>query len=344
MRQQLAARQLRLAADSTASVCVPPTPTACDTNRACPNGQVCGVVTNRDNTALTSVCIAPIGNRDYRGACTTDADCRTGLCLDNLCTTLCADADVDCGAQRLCSPEPVLRGAQTGTFPLCQDYPELACRATRECPSGDRVCGEIRSFEDPTTTYCIFPEPTGAPIGTACDGTRSPSSQCEDRICLTAFTDECTTTCIDASDCAAAGAPAGFTCTDFRISGDTVRACALDCLDDGGCDRADHLCALSRNVTDNQFQFICRSPMGTDPTGSDCSTTINCDHGICLIRRDAMGNAIEQVCTEPCTADTDCPTDPANPWFCGDAEIIRPASQPPYDPADRQTLNVCTRN
>ena len=330
-------RQLTASPDSTTTVCVPPDHAPCQASSDCAGNQLCSIVVNRAGDGLETVCIAPVGGGAAETACTTDADCRTGICLLGTCSAVCQDRAADCGANQICESNTVTEGNLSESFNLCRTLADTPCEANDQCDDGVRVCGNIR-FDQPNTAqpYCTWPRDGGDPIGTACTGTRSPNDQCYDRICLTPYTNECTTTCVDNQDCADAGAPGGFICTDFRLNSDTVRMCAEGCPNDDSCVRNNHLCALSRNVTDDRFEFICRSSMGDDPPGTDCSQTINCDHGICLIRRQ-NNMVVEQVCTLPCITDADCPVEPANPWVCGDATIARPSS------STSQTLRVCTR-
>ncbi len=327
-------REVRGSAESALNVCVPPPPTPCQSNTDCAGLHVCSVVVNRAGDGLDSVCVDPAGPGTPGASCSADAQCRAGICLNGACSGLCRDAAV-CGLGQLCLEGEVTRGGLSDTFNLCTTLPDEACGATRECSDGVRVCGDLRSrANEPTQPYCIQPQAGGDPIGTACTGARSPNSQCYDRICLTNATNACTTTCLDAQDCVDAGAPAGYVCTDFSINASTVRMCAEGCGNDAGCGRADHLCGLSRNVTDDRFEFICRIPLGTDPIGTPCPEDgdFDCDHGICLIRSQ-NGAEVERVCTQPCEADTDCPSG----WVCDDANIATPRT------GASQGLRVCTR-
>lgn len=323
-------RALRGTEVSERTVCVPPEPTTCVTNDDCDRDQRCSVVVGRDGDALVRICIDPVGPGDAGDDCDDDADCDTGICLGEACTALCRD-EADCADGQLCNALDIEVEEVGGRFNLCRTLPDVACEHNAQCTDGDRVCGHVR-FEDPTQPYCIEPEPEGDPNGSPCEGRFSPNDQCHDRICLTGITDECTTTCVDETDCSEI--PGTYTCTDFRFNGDTVRMCADDCTADSDCDRDEgHHCGLIRNVTDDRFEFICRRPTGEDPPGSDCSEEVNCDHGLCLIRRE-NNEVVERVCTIPCDTNDDCPEALPN---CGEANISRPMS------GESQSLRICNR-
>ena len=323
-------RPLRGTPVSERSVCVPPEPDTCVTNADCDRAQRCSVVVNREADALVRICIDPPGAGAPGAECDADTDCETGICLGQTCSALCRDV-ADCADAQLCDPVDIDIEEIIGRFNLCRTLPDIACQRNADCTDGDRVCGNVR-FEDPVQPYCIEPELQGDPNGTPCDGRFSPNEQCHDRICLGGITDECTTTCVDADDCA--GIDGTYTCTDFRFSGDTVRMCADDCGNDADCDRdAEHHCGLIRNVTDDRFEFICRRPTGEDGPGADCSEQVNCDHGLCLIRRE-NNEEVERVCTIPCQTNDDCPEILPN---CGEANISRPMS------GESQSLRICNR-
>ncbi len=318
-----AIRSLRGSEASRRSVCVPPDPVACVNNAGCQGGLRCSIVPNRGGTALTSVCRVAPGPGLPGAACEADGGCASGLCLSGFCSAPCQGRQ-DCGPDQICEAIEIEREGLSGSFDVCRTLPDVVCQSNEQCSEGGRVCGLI-DFEDPVALHCAFPQEDGGALGASCEGRLSPNDQCLDRLCLRGITDECTRACVDGADCQ--GGPGGYICTEFGFQGGTLRMCADGCSRDGDCGREAQNCGLIRNVGDDRFEFICRSPLGVDPPGTDCSGQIGCDHGLCLIRGGA------RTCTLPCEQDADCPS--AMPE-CGDATIARPRT------GESQTLRVCT--
>lgn len=324
-------RDLLGAGQGVARVCVPPDPDPCQGDADCPEGEVCTLQADREGAALVPVCQPAGEGGDLGDSCQVNQDCAAGICLDGFCATLCRGGEECSQEGQRCEETSWSQGDLSGDFNLCRTLPEMECLTNEDCAARGQVCGVIR-FEDPVRLLCVDPLPEGDAPGAACDGSLSRNEQCADRLCLRNITDACTQACQVNQDCQ--GFPVEHQCTDFRFAGQIVRMCAQGCGHDASCDREGQLCTLNRNQTDDRFEFICRSPTGEDAPGSDCSEQVNCDHGICLIRR--SGNEVlERVCTLPCETDADCPEELP---VCDDAGITTPSGE------DRQPLRVCNRN
>jgi hypothetical protein len=312
-------------------VCVPPDPGACQTDADCPDGSACLLRPDRDNASLVPVCLPAPEGGELGDACQDNAACASGICLDGACAALCRPGEgCDLESQR-CDNTTWTQDGLSGQFDLCRTLPETDCLRTQDCAAQGQVCGEIR-FLDPVRLLCVDPLGEGEGLGAPCEGALSRNEACEGRLCLRNITDSCTATCVTSADCEGFAQP--HICTDFRFSGQVVRMCAPGCADDATCARPGQQCVLNRNLTDDRFDFICRTPTGDDPPTGDCSQTVDCDHGICLTRRNGE-EILERICTLPCDDDGDCP---AELPVCGTANITTPGG------ADRQTLRICNRD
>jgi hypothetical protein len=313
-------------------VCVPPDPSGCASNEDCALGEVCGVVVDREGLSLVSVCTPQVGSGVLGRACAQNDECAAGLCLGGFCAVLCTDGQECTGADDRCEQEAWAQDGLEGSFSMCRTLPETECSLNADCEAQARVCGVIL-FEDPARLVCVDPVQDGLPAGSACEGRLSRNEACEERLCLTGFTNECTRPCAQNEDCADIGE--GYTCSDFRFSGQVVRMCARGCASDAACpEDRDQTCTLHRDATEDRYEFLCREPSGEDAPGADWSQEVDCDHGICLIRR-SQGEVVERVCTLPCASDVDCPVELP---VCGTANILTPSG------LEQQQIGVCTRN
>jgi|GEM_PF-3654543 len=194
----------------------------------------------------------------------------------------------------------------------------VTCADNATCPGWGPACGGIGTRTDGSTyeLYCVDSNAGGGDTGAAC----TTDGQCLNAQCLVGITDQCTLAC-GTSDAACGGA--GQLCTDFSGLG----LCAPGCTRNADCDTAGgKSCVINTNTAQDRYDEICVVPTGTDAAGADCSTTINCESGLCL----TSGGS--DLCTQFCVTNADCP--PAMPT-CGQATITLPGS------TGTQTLDVC---
>ncbi len=96
------------------------TPLGCRSNKGCPSGKACTVF--RAGSALVSVCNDYIGTKDVGESCSSNTECRTGVCYSNYCSAFCS-INNDCtsfGAEYTCTKNiPVTYDGLTDNFSLC---------------------------------------------------------------------------------------------------------------------------------------------------------------------------------------------------------------------------------
>jgi hypothetical protein len=175
----------------------------------------------------------------------------------------------------------------------------LACSRAADCPD-DQVCGE------PTADgsfYCVDPEPTGGELGAACAQSYF-TTECQDRLCLTGFSDQCTRVCVDDTDCADVD---GFGCADMVDARYCVQLCDADADCQGG-----QVCSILSNAALDRYDWLCSLPRGTVPAGDppgggSCEGTSNddCENAFCLTQ--TRDGTTSYHCTRPCVTGADCP-------------------------------------
>jgi hypothetical protein len=239
-------------------------------------------------------------------ACVDDDRCATGLCLNDggqrYCSRECAGADDrSCGFGLTC--------AHLGGRDVCAViYPN--CLSDRDCVGGDR-CEMIPGGPQGLRFECRPPLAGGLPVGDAC---AHDNAQCANAMCL-AGVDRCTALCARTADCGA-----GLTCARSPVvtaDGHTfdVGFCLQSCGGDVDCGPpGDRVCLYNEVDDGTSTGGYCDAPYMGAPTGSDCASAADCDHGWC--RRDARGG----YCTNGCAADANCP----DGWTCDVTQIRTP--------------------
>jgi len=225
--------------------------------------------------------------------CVTDADCRSGQCIADRCSTPCVDS-FDCTQAGTCRPENITESGLSGTFDMCVVEP---CGSTAVCDSGE-YCSELRDESGVLVPYCRQGNAGGDPIGEAC----SSNASCASLNCPS-WLGFCTEVCSGDADCVAANEQA---CVDvFDNGSSTLSGCAPACDQAADCPSGS-TCMIANDSISDLHRFICGPGHGTDPVGSDCMTTNECQSGLCL-QNYTSGQLQDAICTVPCVTGADCP-------------------------------------
>ena len=198
---------------------------SCCSDADCPSGRLCWA-----SGTGARVCVTPgeaglvSGTTPFGSFCTSNDQCASGVCKDELCSALCAnDATCEEGVCRVeavdgVSPSPALTcdidpdGTATGdgcTFSSCESglcVPSLTwglsicstpCGTTDDCPD-EMYCGHLRRGDEsssPRVQACIPSNSIGPGLtGDTCDG----AEDCRDQGCLRSV---CADRCCDDDDC-----------------------------------------------------------------------------------------------------------------------------------------------
>jgi hypothetical protein len=283
------------------------TPKPCTVNADCPNGSTCQISPNAGNTALELTCHPIVGSNDTGYPCTDNALCRSGLCLLGYCSAPCSGA-ADCTQAGTCKQQPVTIGGLSGSFDLCVVAP---CSNTLDCDPGE-VCSAIQYGTNEVYAFCRQGQSSGGDLGADC----TAPAGCKSLLCPAWF-GTCTEVCSADAECSAM---AGGICVDMAVWGTTsVQVCADACSKASDCGGTKN-CVLTSDSKGDQYRFVC-GPGGTDPTGTDCSTTIHCASGLCLTNYSG-GQKVDSICTQPCVTAADCPV---GYGVCANVQMTRPS-------------------
>jgi hypothetical protein len=189
----------------------------CCTSWDCPDG-VCFATGEGGN-----YCVPPAWLPDrsttglgegYGGAtCTTNSDCRSGLCASGACADTCCSASAaDVGSE--CATGSSCR---IGTFPGtgfdnhaaayctsglggCTGSGCTACRNSTECGTGKACYYQAPVLGSSNiVAACTAIEQQNSPVGTKCTG----DFNCATNFCETTYTNECSDVCFSDADCSA---------------------------------------------------------------------------------------------------------------------------------------------
>jgi len=275
-------------------------------------------VVNAAQTALELQCAPIVGPNGAGVACTAGAECRSGQCINGYCSAPCSSL-ADCIQAATCRSETVSVSGLSGDFDMCVMAP---CGNSAECDPGE-VCSEVRTENGVLVAYCRQGQPGGGSLGTAC----TLPGDCASMMCPS-WVGFCTEICSSDADCVA---PAPQACVDVWNNGTSgLSSCAPLCNALGDCPAGSQCMFASDSISD-QNRFICGEGWGTDPVGSDCSTTNNCATGLCL-QNYMNGQLVDAICTAPCATGTDCP---AGYQVCANVQMQTPSG------TGMQTLGLC---
>lgn len=263
---------------------MPPGPTSCDSNGDCTAPEVCLF----DLSTGEGTCGTPTGTGQTGDACTTGADCQSGLCINGMCADPCS-SESDCPAGYTCQPTQVpLTGGGTATIDVC--VPEVTvCASDNDCTDPE-LCVVDRSGAD-VTLECGPAVGPGA-LGDAC----ANDAECASNLCIDGL---CSAPCEVANDCATDGS---FVCEIESLTtgggNADLTVCkprpADQCLSDADCAGGER-CVASKTATD--VEFTCGTPnAGGGEVGATCATDADCAQNLC----------IGGTCSGPCQGLGDC--------------------------------------
>lgn len=274
----------------------------CETDEDCADGRrcmtgVCAVVTVESDPAAQK--------KSYGEACSSAADCASGLCLGNPaegigactrrcgpeepcpqpdeCITLAAGTDV-CAKQGAGQPAaetgtPCPQGPQICASGLCVTPPQGSpvctklCAGDADCPSGYE-CGPVQTA-DGEKQVCVPAAAEGAGFGEPC----SETVLCRSGLCLTSGQcSYCTIACGGSADCVA-----GYTCEEVQGSEGPLKVC---------------------------LSGSCGSSEGKQ-YGESCRLASDCRSELCL----GDPSTGFGFCTQGCASEANCPA----PHVCADA-------------------------
>jgi len=289
---------------TSAQICAPEPPPACTSNDDCQTGTTCAIVANAAGTSLESVCIPSTGKLATGVACAADSDCESRVCFNNTCAAPC-DSTNQCGVSQACVQNTVTKSGLSGGFDICERLGDQQCTSTGACTDGVRVCGDLRQdAQGDVAAFCRFPNSNGAQLGTSC----MANSECREGLCL-GTSNECSVACTQDTDCSAAN---NQVCTTFSFSQNSdVNLCVRGCTDNASC-TGGNVCTVSQDVTDNDVDQICRTPIGQSQLGASCTNGGECAEGLCLTTNvyDGVSCTSDAQCSG--TKTCECPIDDPN--------------------------------
>jgi hypothetical protein len=184
---------------------------ACCTSTDCPGGSVCFATGAGGN-----YCVAPgmlqrstsLGSRIGGAACTSNADCRSGLCSQTTCADTCcsaANSASECATGTTChfgtfpgNGFDTHASALCGVAATCTGFGcDKPCRNTAECGTG-QACYDLPSAlpSKDIAAACTTADGPGA------EGSKCTSDfQCATNFCDTMTTMSCSDVCFADSDC-----------------------------------------------------------------------------------------------------------------------------------------------
>lgn len=272
------------------NVCVEaPEPCLADAN--CTDPEVCLI--DRTGADATLTCGEATGSKDLGESCSMDAECTSGLCLDDVCTKPCERPN-DCSTDGsfICDSATVTTGSgQNVTLNVCQPKPAVQCLSDSECVNPER-CVATRGAAEITFT-CGAPNAGGADNGEAC----AQDSDCAQNLCIAGL---CAGPCQSNGDCASA---TDYTCElrEVMVGGglDNIQICQppVTCTSKDEC-KINEACYVRR---DSGVDTICRDAnLGGGSLGQVCTQDSECASNLCLEGR------FGKVCSLPCADANDC--------------------------------------
>ena len=275
------------------NVCVE-APRPCQSDGDCDDPQIC--VIDRSGMGADLTCQDPIpGSGDLGDACAMDNECRSGLCLDDVCSRPCERPN-DCSADGsfICEPTQVSTGSGANvSVNVCKPRPPTQCLSNNQCTAPNSCVAERGPRE--VDFVCGDPNQGGGQLGDTC----TQDSECAQNFCLDGV---CTTPCQGMGDCS--GAP-DYSCElrEVQLSGnnrDNVQVCVppVPCQDDGACKITEE-CYVRRGPGD--IETVCRpGNVGGGLVGQVCDDDMECAANLCYAGR------FDDVCSKPCSDNADC--------------------------------------
>ncbi len=237
-----------------------------------------------------------------------DSECRSGLCIQGYCSSLCSTS-ADCTQSGICYSQNLQVGGLSGAFNVCVVAP---CTSTTQCEAGE-VCSDIVYGVAGVDAFCRLKQASGGSLGAACQS----GAECVSQLCNWS-SKTCTEACSGDLDCAASP---GSVCVDaYHSASDYVQTCTP------GCDKASECaspmtCVIATDTAGDRYRFTCAPAYGTAPTGTDCSSQNLCATGLCLTNM-VNNQVVDHICTQPCETAADCPVGYGN---CIDVEMTAPS-------------------
>ena len=264
---------------------------ACLADTDCAAPKVC--VIDRAG-GLKLVCEAPLpGTKDLGEACGTDNECRSGLCLDNVCARPCKRPN-DCSMDGsfICEPTLISASGQDRMLNLCKPKPATQCLSDSQCNAPER-CVATRGTRE--IGFACGGARVGGALGAACNA----DTECAENLCLNNI---CTIACQGNGDCT--GAP-DHSCENQEVNlgganKDNVQVCTppVVCQNKNAC-KVSEVCVV--RAKNGVVDSICREPNTNGGTlGQVCTGDIACASNLCLTGR------FDKVCSVPCVSNLDC--------------------------------------
>jgi cysteine-rich repeat protein len=267
----------------------------CNSDTECPDSGACN--------EWSGDCAAELGLALDGAACTADASCEGGECIqgsewpEGYCTSLCSLEDNLCPGDGVCLDHPDYTIAGR-CLDGCTSSPE--CRTGYACSPSSNVCLPVEDGSPCTTNtdcasgVCLdevnFGLPGGLCVTDDCLSTPCPSgSECLDYGASGAF---CFPSCAGNADCRE-----GFSCHD--LFGTPNPICFADCIDDAEC---------VDTGTCNQWNGYCTAVLGLALDGEPCTAHSDCESNRCF--DEATYGTPGGYCYSYCSADSmECPGD-----------------------------------
>ncbi len=237
--------------------------------------------------------------------CDGDAECSTGLCLDDdgsfYCSRPCDPAEADpCGAGNRCVEVD-------GRAVCIPDWQR--CNNDCECPA-ERSC--MPAVNHPDVVYGCRPERRdGDPVGAPCT---AADENCATGTCL-ARTGRCVRLCAPSAECGGASiCDGGTVCAE--VPGAKQPICVNACTGDDDCppypglgpDDPQEICRYRPDADRSANVGICDWPNSDgEAVGGPCEGGGDCAHGLCW-----QPNNADFYCTQGCVTEDDCP----DGWQC----------------------------
>ena len=284
---------------------------ACVSDVDCDDGQGCLPVV--ENGALTGRCHFSSGTKAALAACSSDGECRSGVCLPlqagsnaGFCWGGCSD-DTMCGGGACITYNFNLGTGGTGTLQGCRG----TCSSDLDCTHlGDAVC--TVAVDDRSLLGICVARTGPADAGDACVA----DAACGTGICLDNAT---ATTPADAGFCLGAcesdlDCGTNTFCREVVLNAGTATAPAYDtmevcwgasCNNDAGCP-AGWSCNLDNDPADpgNLLRTSCGPATGDLGPGEPCTADEQCKTAFCA----SYGGAGPTVCWGACVTSADCAT------------------------------------
>lgn len=264
---------------------------ACQIDADCFEGEYCAIIADPEGS-LEKACIPDNDGGEPGDSCQDDADCRSELCLDDVCSAPCTDSE-QCDELQVCQESEIEKDGEEGTFDVCREIPVTSCQAPVDCEFDDTTCNMLQTDDDDQIegAACGMTNPEQASLGASCvDG-----DACESDFCWSSHdgsTGECTVFCQESDrDCAD-----GQVCAEMTAG---LGACLAGCQSNLECDGR-NVCQYAVDYDDDSLYQYCDHQIGDGQPGDMCQESSECDTGLCLTV------ATYEVTGDSCSTDGDC--------------------------------------